>query len=92
MNNKKKKTLGEYCRIKVDTEYVFLFLLDSKTKYTSQTSTINYILYKTHKFTIIDSNIEIIIAVIQYKMQVPFLGCGQLIHLSIRCDNNARIR
>ena len=49
---KKKKTiLEEYYRIKVDIECVFFFLLNSKTKYTFQTPTINHIIYKTYKFT-----------------------------------------
>ena len=74
---RKKKTLHEYCKIKVDIEYVFLFLLNSKTKYTFQTSTINHVLYKTHKFTTVDLNIKIVVAAItQYKMQAPFLGCS----------------
>ena len=48
---KKKKTLEEYYRIKVDIECVFLFLLNSKTKYTSQKPMVNHIIYKTHKST-----------------------------------------
>jgi len=32
--NSKKTTLEKYCRIKVDIECVFIFLLNSKTKYT----------------------------------------------------------
>ena len=70
---KKKPTLKEYYRIKVDIECVFLFLLNFKTKYTSQTPTINHIIYKTHKPIASDLNIKIVIAiVIQYKMQAPF--------------------
>ena len=79
MKKKKKKktttttTLEEYCRIKVDIKCVFLFLLNSKTKDTFQTSTINHILYKTHKSTTFDLNIKIVIVVVsQYKMHVRF--------------------
>ena len=71
-NLKKKKTLEENYRIKVYIECVFLFFLNSKTKYTFQTLTINHIIYKTHKSTTSDLNIKIVIAIItQYKMQVP---------------------
>ena len=72
MKKKKKKTLEEYYKIK-DIECVFLFLFNSKiTKYTSQTPTVNHIIYKTHKFTTFNFNIKIVIAiVIQYKMQAP---------------------
>ena len=38
----KKKTLEEYCKIKVDIKCVFFFPLNSKTTYTSQTLTINH--------------------------------------------------
>jgi len=72
MKKKKKKTLEEYYKIKVDIECVFLFLFNSKTKYTSQTPTINHIIYKTHKFTTFNLNIKIVIAIVtQYKMQAP---------------------
>ena len=77
MRNKiKKTTLKEYYRIKVDIKCVFLFLLNSKTKYTSQTLIINHIIYKAHKFTTFDLNIKIVIAIItQYEMQasLPWL-------------------
>ena len=52
------------------------FLLNSKTKYTSQTPTVNDIIYKTHKFTTSDLDIKIIIVIVtQYKMQalLPYL-------------------
>ena len=69
---RKKKTLEEYYRIKVDIECIFLFLLNSKKIYISQTLTVNHIIYKTHKFTTFDLYIKIVIAVvIQYKMQAP---------------------
>ena len=59
-------------RIKVDIKCVFLFLLNSKTKYTPQTSTNNHIIYKTHKFITFDLNIKIVIVIVtQYKMQAP---------------------
>ena len=61
---RKRKTLEDYFRIKFDIEYVFLFLLNSKTIYTSQTPTVNHIIYKTHKFTMSISNIKIVIAVV----------------------------
>ena len=65
----RKKNFGENYRIKVDIECVFLFLLNSKTKYISQTPTINHIIYKTDKFTTSDFDIKIVIAVVtQYKM------------------------
>ena len=69
----KKTILEKYCRIKVYIKCNFLFLLNSKTKYTSQTLTINHILYKTHKSTTFDLNIRIVIVAIvtQYKMQAP---------------------
>ena len=58
-------------------EYIFLFLLNSKIKYTCQTHTVNHIFYKIHKPTTFDLNMKIIIATVtQYKMQVPFLGCS----------------
>ena len=57
----KKKTFEEYCRIKVEIEFFFLFLLNSKTKYTFQTLTINHIIYKNHKSTMFNLNIKIII-------------------------------
>ena len=38
---RKKKTLKEYYKVKVDIKCVFFFLLNSKTKYISQTLTIN---------------------------------------------------
>ena len=66
--------MEEYYRIKVDIEGVFLFLLNFKTKYISQTPTVNHIIYKTYKSTTSDLNIKILIAVvIEYKMQAPFL-------------------
>ena len=40
-------TLEEYFRIKVDIECVFLFLLNFKTNYISQTRIANHIIYKT---------------------------------------------
>ena len=89
----KKKTLEEYCKIKVDIKCVFFFPLNSKTTYTSQTLTINHGLYKTHKFTIFNLNIKIIIIVVtQYKMQASFLSCSQLIRGRIKWDNNVRTR
>ena len=65
--------MEKYCRIKVYIKCNFLFLLNSKTKYTSQTLTINHILYKTHKSTTFDLNIRIVIVAVvtQYKMQAP---------------------
>ena len=78
---KKKKTtttttttLEKYCRIKVDIECVYLFLLNFKTKYTSQTLIVNHITYKTHKFTTSSLNVKILIVIVtQYKMQAPLL-------------------
>ena len=71
-NNNKKTTLEEYYKIKIYLECVFLFLHNSKTKYTSQTFTINDIIYKIYKSTTSNFNIKIVIAVItQYKMQPP---------------------
>ena len=68
----KKTTLEEYCRIKVNIKCVSLFLLNSKTKYTSQTPTINHILYKIQKSTMFDLNIKIVITIVtQYKMHAP---------------------
>ena len=64
MRKKKKKTLYECYKIKVDIKCVILFLLNSKTKYISQTPTINHIIYKTHKFTTSDLDIKIVIAVV----------------------------
>ena len=64
MRKKKKKPLEKNYRIKVDIECVFLFLLNSKTKYISQTPTVNYIIYKTHKFRTFDLNIEIVIVIV----------------------------
>ena len=59
-------------RIKIDIKCVFLFLLNSKTKYTPQTPTNNHIIYKTHKSTTFDLNIKIVIFIVtQYKMQAP---------------------
>ena len=70
---RKKITLEEYYRIKVDIEYVFLFFLNSKIKYASQTLTINHIIYKTHKSTISNFNIKVIIVVVtQYKMHALY--------------------
>ena len=61
-------------RIKVYIECVFLFLLNYKTKYTSQTPTVNNEIYKTHKSTTFDFNIQIVIVIVtQYKMQGPLL-------------------
>ena len=37
---------------------------NSKTEYKSQTPTINYIIYKTHKSTMFDLDIKIVIAVV----------------------------
>ena len=56
----KKNTLEEYYKTKVDIECVFLFLLNSKTKYTFQTPIVNhiYIIYKAHKSTTSDLNIK----------------------------------
>ena len=72
MRKKKKKTLEKYYRIKVDIECVYLFLLNSKTKYTCQTLIVNHIICKTHKFTTSNLNIKILIVVVtQYKMQAP---------------------
>ena len=83
---KKKATLKEYCKIKVYIKCVFLFFLNSKTKYTSQTPTVNHSLYKTHKSIMSNLNIKIIIVVVtQYKMRAFFFGCSQLIlHVRIR--------
>ena len=68
----KKKILDEYCRIKINIECVFLFLLNSKTKYILQTPIVNHIIYETHKSITFDLNIKIIITVIiQYKTQAP---------------------
>ena len=69
----KKKLLEKYCGIKVYIKCVILFLFNSKIKYTSQTLTINHIIYKTHKSATFDLNIRIVIVVVvtQYKMQAP---------------------
>ena len=68
----KKKTLEKYYRIKVYIECVFLFLLNYKTKYTYQTPTVNNEIYKTHKSTMFDFNIQIVIIIAtQYKMLGP---------------------
>ena len=72
---RKKKTLEKNYRIKVDIECVFLFLLNTKTKYktkyTFQTPIVNHITYKTHKRTTSNFNIKIVIAIVtQYEMQV----------------------
>ena len=81
MRKKKKKkpttttttTLEKYCKIKVDIECVYLSLLNSKTKYTFQTLIVNHIIYRTHKFTMSNLNIKILIVVAtQYKMQAHF--------------------
>ena len=64
MREKKKKTLEKNYRIKVDIECVFLFLLNTKTKYIFQTPTVNHITYKTHKSTTSNFNIKIVIAVV----------------------------
>ena len=62
MRNKiKKKTLEEYYKIKADIKFVFLFLHNSKTKYTSKTLALNHIIYKrnkTHKSTTSYLNIK----------------------------------
>ena len=69
---KKKKTLEEYYRIKVDIECIFLFLLNSKKINISQTLTVNHIIYKTHKSTTFDLNIKVVIVIVtQYEMQAP---------------------
>ena len=66
---KTTKTLKKNYRIKVDIKCVFLFILNSKTKYTSQTPMVNHIIYKTHKFTTSNFDIKIVITVVtQYKM------------------------
>ena len=67
---KKKKTiLEEYYRIKIDIECAFFFLLNSKTKYTFQTPTVNYIIYKIYKFTTFNLNMKIVIAIVTlYKL------------------------
>ena len=67
---KKKKTiLEEYYRIKIDIECAFFFLLNSKTKYTFQTPTVNYIIYKIYKSTTFDLNMKIVIAIVTlYKL------------------------
>ena len=68
--------MEEYYRIKFDIECVFFFLLNSKTKYISQTPIVDHIIYKTHKSTKSDLNMKIVIAVdTQYKMQslLPWL-------------------
>ena len=68
--------MEEYYTIKFDIECVFFFLLNSKTKYISQTPTVDHIIYKTHKSTKSDINMKIVIAVdTQYKMQslLPWL-------------------
>ena len=67
---KKKKTiLEEYYAIKIDIECAFFFLLNSKTKYTFQTPTVNYIIYKIYKFTTFNLNMKIVIAIVTlYKL------------------------
>ena len=67
---KKKKTiLEEYYTIKIDIECAFFFLLNSKTKYTFQTPTVNYIIYKIYKFTTFNLNMKIVIAIVTlYKL------------------------
>ena len=64
IKKKKKKTMEKYYRIKVDKECIFLFLLNTKNKYTSQTPIVNHIIYITHKSTTSDLNIKIIIVVV----------------------------
>ena len=61
---KKIQLLEEYCKIEIDIECIFLFLLTSKTKYIFQTLTVNYIIYKTHKSTTSNLNIKIVIPVV----------------------------
>ena len=78
MRNKiKKKTLEEYYKIKADIKFVFLFLHNSKTKYTSKTLALNHIIYKrnkTHKSTTSYLNIKLVIVIVtQYKMLAPLL-------------------
>ena len=74
---KKKKTLEEYYKMKVDIKFFFLFLHNSKTKYISKTLTLNHIIYecnKTHKSTTFDLHIKLVIVIVtQYKMQAPLL-------------------
>ena len=96
MRKKKKKktkqkqkqnetTLEEYHRIKVDVECVFLYLLNSKTKYISQTPTINHIIYKIDKSTTSNLNIKIVMSLsLNIKCKLPFLGCIQLMQVRIR--------
>ena len=93
INQLKKKTLEEYYEIKVDIKCVFLFFLNSKTKYTSQTPIVNHIIYKTYKSTIFDYNIKIVIAfALNIKCKPPFFGCSQLIQVRIRWNNNVRAK
>ena len=94
MREKKKKTLEEYCRIKVDTECVSHFLLISKAKYTSQILTINHNLYKIHKSTTSNLNIKTVIALSLniYKMKAHFPGCSQLIWVKIKRDSSDIVR
>ena len=47
-------TLEEYFRIKIDIKCAFLFLLNFKTNYISQTPAINHTIYKTHKSIMFD--------------------------------------
>ena len=65
----KKITLEEYCKIKVDIEYVFFFFLNSKKKiHISNTQNQLQPLQNSQVYNV-RPNIKIIIAdVIQYKM------------------------
>ena len=83
--NKNKTTLEEYYRIKVDVECVFLYLLNSKTKYITQTPTVNHIIYKIDKSTTSNLNIKIVMSLsLNIKCKLPFLGCIQLMQVRIR--------
>ena len=67
---KKKPTLEEYYRKKVDIKCVFLFLLNSKTKntYPKRHSQSHHLQNPQHP----DLNIKIIITIVtRYKMQAP---------------------
>ena len=96
MRNKINTTLEEYYRIKVDIKYIFLFLFNSKAKFTygflistSQTPMINHSLYKTHKYTVLFAMVT------QYKILAwvaSFSCCIQLTCVKTKWDNNVEIR
>ena len=71
--------MEEYYKVKVDVEYVFLYLLNSKTKYTSQTPTVNHTIYKIDKTTTPNLNIKIVMLLsFNLKCKPLFLYCSQL--------------